>query len=61
MTATTAGRPRATGPDIKRRAAREKMAKLRRALTDAEAVLTRAAQDLTLAGQSRTPPASPGK
>jgi hypothetical protein len=61
MTAATPSHHRSNGPDLKRRAAREKMAKLRRALTDAEAVLTRAVQDLTLAGQPRIPPPSPRK
>jgi len=55
------GRQRSTGPDIKRRAAREKVANLRRALTDAEAVLTRAAQEMVRASQPAAPPASPRK
>jgi hypothetical protein len=59
MTSGTSGRQRATDPEIKRRAAREKVANLRRALADAEAVLTRAAQELGRAGQPQIPPASP--
>jgi hypothetical protein len=58
MTSGTSGRQRSNGPDIKKRAAREKLASLRRALTDAEAVLTRAAQEMVRAGQPPTPPAS---
>jgi hypothetical protein len=58
MTSSTAGRQRSNGPDIKRRAAREKLASLRRALTDAEAVLTRAAQEMVRASRPPTPPAS---
>jgi hypothetical protein len=59
MTSGTPGRQRATDPDVKRKAAREKVASLRRALSDAEAVLTRAAQELGRAGQPQAPPASP--
>jgi hypothetical protein len=55
------GHQRSNGPDIKRRAAREKLASLRRALTDAEAVLTRAAQEMGRASQPPAPPASPKK
>jgi hypothetical protein len=59
MTSGTPGHQRATDPDVKRKAAREKVASLRRALSDAEAVLTRAAQELGRAGQPQAPPASP--
>ena len=59
MTSGTPGRQRATDPDVKRKAAREKVASLRRALADAEAVLTRAAQELGRASQPQAPPASP--
>jgi hypothetical protein len=61
MTSSTSGRQRSNGPDVKRRAAREKLTSLRRALTDAEAVLTRAAQEMVRASQPPTPPASPKK
>jgi hypothetical protein len=61
MTSGTTGRQRSNGPDIRKRAAREKLASLRRALTDAEAVLTRAAQEMGRASQPPTPPASPKK
>lgn len=61
MTSGTPGRQRATDPEVKRKAAREKVASLRRALTDAESVLTRAAQELGRAGQPQAPQASPGK
>jgi len=61
MTSGTPGRQRATDPDAKRKAAREKVASLRRALADAEAVLTRAAQELGRAGQPQAPQASPRK
>jgi hypothetical protein len=57
MTSGTPGRQRATDPDVKRKAAREKVASLRRALADAEAVLTRAAQELGRAGRPQMPPA----
>jgi hypothetical protein len=53
------GRQRSNEPDAKRRAAREKLASLRRALTDAEAVLTRAAQEMGRAGRPLMPRASP--
>jgi hypothetical protein len=59
MTSGTPGRQRATDPDAKRKAAHEKVANLRRALADAEAVLTRAAQELGRAGQPPAPQASP--
>ncbi len=58
MTSGTPGRQRPGGPDVRRKAARQKVASLRRALTDAEAVLTRAAQEMTRVGQPSTPPAS---
>jgi hypothetical protein len=61
MTSGTTGRQRSNGPDIRKRAAREKLASLRRALTDAEAVLTRAAQEMVRASRPPTPPASPKK
>jgi hypothetical protein len=61
MTSGITGRPRSTGPDVKRRAAREKLASLRRALTDAEAVLTRAGQEMVRASQPPAPLASPKK
>ena len=61
MTSGTTGRQRSSGPDIRKRAAREKLASLRRALTDAEAVLTRAAQEMVRASRPPTPPASPKK
>jgi hypothetical protein len=61
MTSGTSGRQRSNGPDVRKRAAREKLASLRRALTDAEAVLTRAAQEMVRASQPPTPPTSPAK
>jgi hypothetical protein len=61
MTSGMTGRQRSNGPDIKKRAAREKLASLRRALTDAEAVLTRAAQEMVRAGRPPVPRASPRK
>jgi hypothetical protein len=61
MTPSTPGRQRIGGPDIKQKAARQKMASLRRALADAEAVLTRAAQEMVRAGRPQTPPTSPKK
>ena len=59
MTSGTPGRQRAIDPDVKRKAAQQKVASLRRALADAEAVLTRAAQELGRASQPQAPPASP--
>jgi hypothetical protein len=61
MTSGTTGRQRSNGPDVRKRAAREKLASLRRALTDAEAVLTRAAQEMVRASQPAAPPTSPRK
>ena len=61
MTSGTSGRQRSSGPDIRKKAAREKLASLRRALTDAEAVLTRAAQEMGRVSRPPAPPASPSK
>lgn len=61
MTSSRTGRQPGNDADTKKRAAREKVARLRRALTDAEAVLTRAAQEMARVGQPQTPPARPRK
>jgi hypothetical protein len=61
MTSGRPGHQRTNDADTKKKAAREKVARLRRALTDAEAVLTRAAQEMARVSQAQTLPARPRK